>query len=144
MAPSYELVSFGILMLRIALAVIFFPHGTQKVFSWFGGHGLKGTYGYFTETLKIPSWLAYIGVYAEPIASIGLILGFLTRLSALAMCIQMLVALFVAHRNTGFFMNWGSVGGRREGYEYTLTVAIVSFVVFLLGGGAYSLDALLW
>jgi len=142
MTASYEYLSIGLLLLRLILGVAFFAHGTQKVFSWFGGHGPKGTHGFFSNVLKIPSSLAYVGVYAEPIASIGLIFGLMTRFAAAAMVIQMLVATYTAHRKVGFFMNWGSVAARGEGYEYTLTLAVVSFVVFLLGGGAYSIDAM--
>ena len=30
-------------------SVVIFPHGAQKVFGWFGGHGFKGTMKYFTD-----------------------------------------------------------------------------------------------
>jgi len=41
-------------LVRLALGVIFFAHGAQKMFGWFGGHGLKGTIGYFQQALQIP------------------------------------------------------------------------------------------
>ncbi len=36
------------LVVRLALAVVIFPHGAQKLLGWFGGYGFKGTMGYFT------------------------------------------------------------------------------------------------
>lgn len=43
-------------VLRIALAVVLFPHGAQKLLGWFGGYGFKGTMGYFTGHAGLP-WL---------------------------------------------------------------------------------------
>ena len=143
MSISYEYLSLGLLLLRLMVGVVFFAHGAQKVFGWFGGHGPKGTLGFFTNVLKIPTSPAYVGVYSEIIASVGLILGLLTRFCALAMVIQMLVAIFKAHWRVGFWMNWGSVPQKGEGYEYSLTLAVVCFVILMLGGGSYSFDALL-
>jgi len=37
------------LVLRVLLGIVFFPHGAQKVFGWFGGFGFSGTMGFFTE-----------------------------------------------------------------------------------------------
>ncbi len=39
--------SWSLFFTRVILGAIFFAHGAQKVFGWFGGHGLKGTIGYF-------------------------------------------------------------------------------------------------
>ena len=38
---------FGILALRLVLGLLMAAHGAQKLFGWFGGHGLAGTGGFF-------------------------------------------------------------------------------------------------
>ena len=40
-------VSVGLLVARLALGLLMAAHGSQKLFGWFGGHGLAGTGGYF-------------------------------------------------------------------------------------------------
>ena len=35
------------LILRVLIGGLFIGHGTQKLFGWFGGHGLDGTGGFF-------------------------------------------------------------------------------------------------
>jgi putative oxidoreductase len=42
----------GRLLLRVTVGSIFFEHGTQKLFRWFGGHGLDGT-GQFFESIGL-------------------------------------------------------------------------------------------
>ncbi|WP_419183793.1 hypothetical protein [Streptomyces albidus (ex Kaewkla and Franco 2022)] len=33
----------GLLALRVGTGGVLFSHGAQKLFGWFGGHGLEGT-----------------------------------------------------------------------------------------------------
>jgi len=40
----------GLLALRVGVGSTLFAHGTQKLFGWFGGHGLDGT-GKFFESV---------------------------------------------------------------------------------------------
>ena len=69
------------LILRITLAVVFFPHGAQKVLGWFGGHGFKGTMKYFTDS-GIPTVFALLAMAAEFLGPVGLAVGLLTRVAA--------------------------------------------------------------
>jgi putative oxidoreductase len=43
---------FGMTLLRLVVGGLFFAHGTQKLFGWFGGHGPEGT-GQFFESIGI-------------------------------------------------------------------------------------------
>jgi putative oxidoreductase len=129
-------------ILRLALGVVFFGHGAQKMLGWFGGFGFTGTMGFFTHFMHIPAPLAFLAIAAEFFGGIGLILGFLTRIAAFGIGVNMLVAILTVHRDFGFFMNWtGTQKG--EGVEFHLLVlAIVAFLM-IRGAGAFSVDRIL-
>ncbi|HEX9022089.1 MAG TPA: DoxX family protein, partial [Nitrospirota bacterium] len=82
----------ALLILRVLLGVVFFPHGMQKLFGWFGGYGFSGTFGFFTGPMGIPAVFAVLAILAEGLGCLGLITGFLTRLSALGIGANMVVA----------------------------------------------------
>lgn len=46
----------GVLLARVTLGVVMFPHGAQKVLGWFGGHGLSGT----MDTFRLPTSTFYV------------------------------------------------------------------------------------
>ncbi|MCW2501553.1 MAG: mhqP3, partial [Frankiales bacterium] len=39
----------GLLLLRAGVGGVLVAHGGQKLFGWFGGHGLEGTAGAFEQ-----------------------------------------------------------------------------------------------
>src|SRR5579871_7062163 len=84
-------------VLRIILGVVFFAHGAQKLLGWFGGYGFTGTMGFFTHTMHIPAPLAFLAIVAEFFGGIGIILGFLTRIAAFGIAVNMLVAIAMVH-----------------------------------------------
>ena len=43
----------GKLALRGVVGPLFVGHGTQKLFGWFGGHGLEGTAGFFEQGIGL-------------------------------------------------------------------------------------------
>jgi len=135
--------SWAPLLLRLSLGVIFYAHGAQKVLGWYGGYGLAGSQGYFENVLGISAPLFYLTAFTEFLGGIAIILGLFSRVFAVGYFIEMLVALVKVHLPVGFFMNWGSIAGRGEGYEFILALLAMSFSVALLGPGAYSLDYLL-
>src|ERR1700693_534922 len=106
-------------ILRLVLGIVFFAHGAQKMLGWFGGFGFSGTMGFFTTQMHIPAVFAFLAICAEFFGSLGLILGFLTRIAAFGIAVNMIVAVLMVHIHVGFFVNWfGNQKG--EGFEYHL------------------------
>jgi putative oxidoreductase len=125
-------------ILRLTLGAVMFPHGAQKVLGWFGGGGFKATLEGMTG-MGLPAAIVVMVMIAEFLGSLGLILGFLTRLSALGVISVMLGAIFTVHQQYGFFMNWmGKQAG--EGFEYHLLAIGIAVALLVRGGGAFSID----
>jgi len=124
---------------RWVLAIIFYGHGTQKAFGWFGGMGFERSLAFFQDTMSIPPALTVFVIFTELSAATGLVLGLLTRIAAFGLMALMLVAPFANHLYPRFFMNWsGTRGG--EGYEYHLLAIALLLGLIVRGGGAWSLD----
>ena len=128
---------------RLVLGVVFFAHGAQKALGWFGGAGLQSTVRTFREHLQIPAPLAVLSVAAEFLGGAGLIVGLLSRIAALGIAVIMIVALIAVHWRFGFFMNWyGDKQG--HGIEYHILVLALTVAIMIKGGGAFSLDQILY
>ena len=125
-------------MLRLVLGVVFFAHGAQKMLGWFGGYGFSGTMGSFTHG-GIPAPLAFLAIAAEFFGGIGLLVGFLSRVAALGIVVNMVVAVLTVHLPFGFFMNW-SGAQKGEGFEYHLLAIALGIAVMVKGAGSLSMD----
>lgn len=122
---------------RLALGVMIFPHGAQKMLGWFGGHGFSGTVQHFSTMMPTP--IAVLAILIEFFGAIALILGVLSRLAALGIAGIMIGAIAMVHAKFGFFMNWtGQKAG--EGYEFHVLAIGLALVVFFAGGGVGSVD----
>src|SRR5947209_4894305 len=86
-------------ILRLVVGVVFFAHGAQKLLGWFGGYGFSGTMGFFTGPMHIPAPLAFLAIAAEFFGGLGLILGFLTRIAAFGIAVNMVVAIATDKRH---------------------------------------------
>src|ERR1700761_8249288 len=127
------------LIVRLTLAVVFFPHGAQKVLGWFGGYGFTGTMGYFTSTDHLPYAVALLPVLTGFLAPFALAAGLFNRIAAFALGCEMLVAILTVHAANGFFMNWfGNQKG--EGFEYHLLVIGLALALIVQGAGRFSVD----
>jgi putative oxidoreductase len=115
----------GLLILRLALGIIFIWHGYPKLthpngmYSVFVQHGLPG---YFVTVAGV------LEVFGGGL----IILGFLTRIAALLLAIEMAVAIWKAH----------SVGGYLavHNYEFPLVLAAACFALATVGAGRVSAD----
>jgi putative oxidoreductase len=124
-------------LLRLVMGVIFFAHGAQKTFGWFGGYGFSGTMGFFTQMMHIPAPFAFLAICAEFLGGVGLILGALGRIAAFGIACNMVVAILLVHHNFGLFMNW-SGQQKGEGFEYHLLAIAIAVVLMARGSGAFS------
>ena len=132
--------SFAPLFLRLALGIMMFPHGAQKLLGWFGGYGFTGSMGYFTGTVGTPWVVGLLVILGEFFGSLMLIAGFGTRFAAASLAVIMLGAAWQL-RGNGFFMNWfGNQKG--EGLELFLLAIGMALALVVLGGGKWSVDGL--
>jgi putative oxidoreductase len=98
--------------------------------------------GLFTRVMHVPALFAFLAIAAEFFGSLGLIFGFLTRIAALGIFCNMVVAIAMVHHQFGSLMNWtGAQKG--EGYEYHLLVLAITAFLMIRGAGAASVDWIL-
>jgi putative oxidoreductase len=131
--------SWSSLIIRVMLGIVMFPHGAQKLFGLFGGYGFSASMSTFTDKMHIPAFFAFLAIMAEGLGSMGLIIGFLTRVAAFGILCNMIVAIWMVHWPNGFFMNWfGTQKG--EGFEYHLLAIAICLALLISGGGKWSVD----
>src|SRR3954447_2280737 len=120
--------AYGVLLLRVIAGTTLFAHGAQKLFGWFGGHGPRGTAGFFDQLgFRQPLAMAFLAGMSEA-AGILLALGLLTPLACVAIASTMVVAVATVHWSNGF---WATEGG----YEYNLLIWTVAVAVAAMGPG---------
>jgi putative oxidoreductase len=125
--------AYGILFLRVIVGLVLAAHGTQKLFGWWGGHGIRGTGGFFAGLrFRMPVAMAALAGVGET-AGVLFALGLLTPFAALLMASTMVVAIGSVHIKKGLFVGNG-------GYEYNLVLATVAVAVAATGPGRFSLD----
>jgi putative oxidoreductase len=117
----------GLLFLRLALGTVMIAHGYQKLF------GGMGQFMGMLSHMGIPSWMGYLTVAAEFGGGILIVLGFLTRLAALAILIDMLVAISKVHLHNGLFSKNG-------GYEFPMVCGAIAFSLIWSGAGPIAID----
>ncbi|MBC5804680.1 MAG: oxidoreductase [Candidatus Eremiobacter antarcticus] len=124
----------GILLIRVIVGAALASHGAQKLFGWFGGHGIKGTGGFFEGLGFHPGTLfATAAGGAEFFGGLLIVLGLGGPLGAVLVGATMLVAIITVHLKNGFFA--GS-----NGVELPLIYAAAAFGLAFAGPGSLSLD----
>ena len=117
----------ALLVLRLALGVIMIAHGWQKIADHM--HMITGV----VHGLGLPNFMAYLVVGAEFVGGILVVIGFLTRLAALAILVDMLVAIFKVHLSHGLFASNG-------GFEFPMACAAIAFALVFTGAGPIAID----
>lgn len=130
-------VSGGLLVGRLVVGLGLAAHGAQKLFGWFGGHGLDKTGGYF-EALGFRPGRAFAAAAAVTEALSGLLvtLGLFGPVGPALMLSVMVVAAATVHWKSGFF-------AQSNGIEVPFLYAAGALGLALVGPGRFSLDALL-
>jgi putative oxidoreductase len=131
--------SIPLFLIRLSLGAVMFAHGAQKALGWYGGPGIEKTIQIFTSKMNFPVWLILLLVVIEFFGSLGLIVGFLTRLAALGIGTSLAVCAYLNHFQNGFFMNWfGTQKG--EGFEFHILAVGIALALVIKGGGFLSID----
>jgi putative oxidoreductase len=117
----------GLLVLRLALGTVMIAHGYQKVFG-----GMPQFMGMLSH-MGIPPWMGYLAAAAEFGGGILLVVGFLTRFAALAVFIDMLVAICKVHLHNGLFSKNG-------GFEFPMVCGAIAFSLIWSGAGPIAID----
>ncbi len=132
---------YGPAVLRLSIGSVFLAHGAQKLFGVWGGGGIGGTAAFFAQLGLAPALpLALLVGGVEFIGGIMLLLGALTRATALVLALDMAVAIWKVHFLNGFFLNWNMVRGQGHGFEFNLSLAGALVALALTGPGVLSVD----
>jgi putative oxidoreductase len=126
----------GLLLLRLALAVILYMHATQKLFGWFSGPGLDKAGNLFHSLGQRPGRdMARLAVTCELTGSVLVAFGLITPLGAAILAGTMLVA------GGSLTLSKGTVWNAAGGGEYPLVLATFALVLGFAGPGSWSVDS---
>ena len=121
---------FGLLILRAALAIIFFTHGYPKL-----AHASPQMQSMFVQH-GLPAQFVYVAGVLETFGGILLLLGLFTRGAAFLLAIEMCVAIAKVHIVHGIMAV--------HEYEFPLALAAACLALATVGAGAASVDHFLF
>lgn len=132
LSPLARLAGLAPLAVRLIVGSIMFAHGLQK---------LQGGPGNFAQGLAgmgvpLPVLMAYVVTFVEVVGGLLLIVGLLSRLSALLLTINLTVAVLLVKTGVGFLSPQG--GG--VGAELDLALIAGLLVILFAGPGRLSVD----
>jgi putative oxidoreductase len=119
----------GLLLLRVALGVVFISHGYPKL-----THP-KAMQGFFVQH-GLPAYFVTVAGVLEVFGGALIILGFLTRIAALLLAMEMAVAIWKVHSAAGYMAV--------HNYEFPLVLAAACFALATVGAGRASVDYVLY
>src|SRR5579862_5140493 len=124
----------ALLIVRLIVGLGFAAHGAQKLFGWFGGHGLAGTGSFFASMGFRPGTMfALLAGLGEFGGGLLLALGLGGPIGPGLMTSVMVVAICTVHLKNGFFVT-------SNGIEVPLLYVCFAVAFAMIGFGRYSLD----
>ena len=126
----------GKLAVRGVVGPLFVGHGTQKLFGWFGGHGLEGTAGFFEQGIGLRPGKRHATAagLSEAVGGALLTAGALTPLASSMIIGAMTTAIRKVHAPKG---PWVTEGG----WEYNGVLIAAAFAIAESGPGKPSVDS---
>ena len=125
--------ALAILVFRVAVGVVFFAHGWQKLFS----NGIDGTAAFFDQVgVPAATPAAWSAAVVELAGGAALILGLTVPVAGLLLLVDMIGAFVFVHASAGLFSDQG-------GYELVLVLGAAALLLAVLGAGRFSADGLL-
>ncbi|MEX2013850.1 MAG: DoxX family protein [Parcubacteria group bacterium] len=115
----------GLLLLRIAIAIIFLYHGLPKL----------SKSKEMSQMMGMPAGMIFMLGIVETLAALGIALGIYTQLSALVLGVVMVGAIGIK------MMKWGIPFSAMDktGWEFDLALLFASIAILTTGGGAIGL-----
>lgn len=130
---------YALTVLRIVSGFVVLMHGVQKLFGWFGGHGMTSTMESFEAWFGMPYAVTFLVILSDSLGAFALILGAATRFMASAILMVMVGAIALVHGKWGFYMNWYAER-RGEGFEFHILIIAMMVILIIRGGGLWSVD----
>ena len=118
----------ALLVMRVSVGSIMIAHGAQKAFG-----GWQMTQRIVTG-VGFPWWMAIPLIAAELGGGVLVLLGLLTRLGALAILVDMCVAIDKVHWKNGL--------KGPGGVEFPMACAALAFALVFFGAGPIALDSI--
>jgi len=131
----------GRIVLRLVVGVVFLAHGLTKLLPLGGHDGPAGTAAYLELLGLRPAYaLALIAGVFETAGGLALVAGIYARWAAALLSLELVAAIWVAHWQHGFFINWALTPGAGHGFEYHLVMMAALVALALAGPGPASVD----
>ncbi len=135
-------VDTGLLILRLALGGIMIAHGVDKVLSPEGVKGFADVVASLALPGNLPAYPLAVAVITTEIGGgVLVVLGLFARLAALAIIVEMAVAVWKVHWVNGFWlaMQAGQDGRIHNGFEYNVAIISMALCILFAGAGCASL-----
>lgn len=130
---------FALLLGRLFIGICFVIHALGKL-GLVGPGNMKGFEGWLKSLgVPMPAVQARLAMLCELLGGLMIATGFLMRFGCMACFATMAVAALIGHKGGGYLIT-----NNPPGNEYTINLAAICVMFFLLGPGAYSLDAMIW